>query len=402
MTKPVRFGLIGVGGIGAYHRASIEAQEAAGAARLVAVADPWADKLATQKEELEARGVRWHMDFREMLSDEPELDAVVIATPIPFHFNMAMACLERGLMIHLEKPPVPLLPQLETLIAADTGQRISVGFQMIGARCTQLLKQGICEGRLGKIKEIRAGGCWPRLDNYYTRASWAGKMLLGRAPVFDGPATNAFAHLLHNIMYFASADRHEFAVPTEVRGELYRARPIESYDTASMRGRFASGLKFSLAVTHATEAPLPFRIEILGSKGWARLYEDGAKLDSNIGLSCEHPETTQELLDINHANFLDVVTGRPERFSTRLTDTIGYVTATNALFLSSGGIRTIAPEYIHKYERDGQTGYDVKNLRETIEETFKTGQMFDEQQTPWATTRPHIVPINSMLPDLNF
>jgi predicted dehydrogenase len=73
MTNPVRFGLIGVGGIGAYHRAAIEAHESAGVARLVAVADPWAERLAAQKADLESRGVRWHMDYRDLLRDETEM-----------------------------------------------------------------------------------------------------------------------------------------------------------------------------------------------------------------------------------------------------------------------------------------------------------------------------------------
>jgi predicted dehydrogenase len=388
MTQPVRFGLIGAGGIGAYHRAAIEAQELAGAARLVAVADPWADRLAPQKAELESRGVRWHLDYRDMLRLETELDAVVIATPIPFHYDMAMACIARGLMIHLEKPPVPLLSQLDALLAADARQSISVGFQMIGAHCVQLLKQAISEGRLGQVRHIRAAGCWPRLDGYYARASWAGKMTLNGAPVFDGPATNAFAHLIHNVMYFAAGDRNEFAIPEEIEGELYRARPLESYDTAVLRGTFASGADFAVAVTHANEATRPFSMEVLGTKGWARLTEDGAKLESNIGLECDCPQSTQQLLDVNHLNFIDVITGRADHFTTRLADTRGYVSATNAMLLSSGGIHDIGPDHARKYERDGQTGYDVAGLGAAMEETCATGRLFNEQGCPWASAKP--------------
>jgi predicted dehydrogenase len=393
MTKPVRFGLIGVGGVGAYHRAAIESHEAAGAARLVAVADPWAGRLAAQKTELESRGVRWHMDYRDMLRNEADLDAAVIATPIPFHYDMAMACIARGLKVYLEKPPVPLIQQFEALLAADTAQSVSVGFQFIGSRCTQLLKGLVAEDRLGQVTEIRAGGCWPRLDNYYARANWAGRMFLDGAPVFDGPATNALAHVIHNIMYFAGEGRDEFAVPVEVEGELYRARPIESYDTACLRGRFAAGLEFSVAVTHATETPLPFRIEVRGTKGWARLSQDGATLESSAGVSCDHPQTTQELLEINYANFIGVVQGRRDRFSTRLADTRGYVSATNAMLLSSGGIHGIDSASIRPYQRDGEGGFDVLNLREAVEETLAAGRLFSEQRRPWATAKPRPIPI---------
>src|SRR5581483_7417265 len=151
----MNIGLIGAGGIGAYHLRAIDKHSVVtGEARLVAVADPSVERLAASKAELAARGVRWHLDYREML-DREDLDAVVIATPIPFHFEMAKACIERGLFVQLEKPPVPLIGQLEELIAADANGRVSVGFQMISAQCTQVLKQSIIDGKLGQVQEIR-------------------------------------------------------------------------------------------------------------------------------------------------------------------------------------------------------------------------------------------------------
>ena len=393
MTIPVRFGLIGVGGIGSYHRAAIEAREAAGETRLVAVADPWVERLAPQKAELASRGVRWHLDYRDMLREEAELDAVVIATPIPFHYDMTMACIERGVSVHLEKPPVPLIQQLEALIAADTGQSISVGFQFIGSRCTQMLKQLITNGKLGHVREIRAGACWPRMDQYYSRADWPGRMMLDNSPVFDGPATNALAHLINSVMYFAGEGRDEFAIPAEVKGELYRARPIESYDTACLRGRFASEIEFSVAVTHATETSLPFLIEVRGTKGWGRLSHDGATLETSVGVSCDHMETTQQLIDLNYANFIDVIQGRRDRFFTRLADTRGYVGTTNAMLLSSGGVHDIDPASIRRYTQDGTGGFEVVKLREAVEESLASGQLFAEQGSVWATARPNAYPL---------
>ena len=393
MSKPVRFGLIGVGGIGAYHRAAIELHEASGGAALVAVADPWAERLAAQKAELEARGVRWHLDYREMLRTEADLDAAVIATPIPFHYEMALACIKHGLAIHLEKPPVPLMRQFEALVAADANGLVSVGFQMIGSRCTQMLKELVSTGKLGEVREIRAAGCWPRLDNYYSRASWAGRMDLDGQPVFDGPATNAFAHLIQNIMYFAGPGREKFGTPLEVEGELYRARRIESYDTACMRGWMASGAAFSIAVTHATEEAMPFKIEVRGSEGWGRLSQDGAVLESSVGVSGEHPQGTQELININYANFIEVRQGLAARYLTPLADTRGYVSATNAMLASSRTIHDIPAPYMREYIHDGATGYDVANLRDAVEESFASGRMFHEQGLPWAATAPEPIQI---------
>jgi predicted dehydrogenase len=388
MKTPVRFGLVGVGGVGAYHLATIDALAREGLAEVVAVADPTVEKLAAEKAQLEGRGVRWYLDYREMLNTETALDAVTIATPIPFHLEMAHACIARGLFTHLEKPPVPLIQQLESLIAADSKRRVAVGFQMIVLRNVQELKNLITAGKLGEIRDVRACGCWPRLDGYYNRASWSGKMRLRGEPVFDGPATNALAHLIHNIMFLASPQPDEFDAPAEVRGELYRARAIESYDTACLRGRFRSGVNFSAAFTHATEEQLLWKIAVHGSKGSALISNDGALLESDFGKT-ECPESTLELLNKNYRQFVGFVRGAEPRASSHLGDTRGYVLATNGALVSSGGIHSIGGEWIRSYKRGEDTGFDVAGLRDAVQKSLDTGSNFSELGLPWAVaTQP--------------
>src|SRR5205823_1554447 len=49
-------------------------------------------------------GARMTGDFDELLSD-PDLDAVVIATPVPTHFELAQRALKAGKHVLVEKPP---------------------------------------------------------------------------------------------------------------------------------------------------------------------------------------------------------------------------------------------------------------------------------------------------------
>ena len=383
-TQP-RIALFGMGGIGALHFAAIEKLEHEGAVRLVAVADPGADRFPELKQKLGARGVAWHSHYRDLLCEE-ELEAVVIATPIPLHFEMTRACIERGLYVYLEKPPVPAIQQLDNLIAADTTGRVTVGFQMVSATSVKGLKDLIVRGELGEVADIRVCGCWPRLDSYYNRASWAGRMLIDREPVFDGPATNALAHLIHNIMFLAGAGPQQFDAPVEVQGELYRARRIESYDAACLRGTFGSGIRFAAALTHATEDGFPFQLEVRGTNGWARISDDGALLEGSSFESISCRENTEELLAKSHSEFLAFIGGGRPRTSTPLSDTRGYVLATNGMLVSSGKIRDIGHECVRRYERDGDSGFEVAGLRSAVGETFRTGKLFSEQGLPWAET----------------
>ena len=392
MNIPVRFALIGAGGVGAYHLSCLETLEREGKLRLAGVADPSGDRLADTRAALEGRGVRWFSNYAELLASLPDLDAVVIATPIPFHFQMALDCLERGLFLCLEKPPVPLLGQLEKLLDADRNNRVSVGFQMILSRNVQRVKAALVEGSLGKLTAIRACACWPRLDGYYARASWAGKLKLGDKPVFDGPATNALAHLVHNIMFLAGAERQGFDVPAKVQGELYRVRPIESYDVACLRGEFRSGVDFVAALAHATEESLPFRLEVRGTKGWMRISEDGARLEGSSIEPVEDNQDTKTLLLEMHREFVQFINGERPRVSTHLADTRGYVLTTNAMLASSGGIHDVDPSWVRTYERKNERGYELASLREGVEEAFASGRLFSEQGLPWATAGSPVTP----------
>ncbi len=52
-----------------------------------------------------------------MLAD-PELDAVVIATPVPTHYALAKQALEAGKHVLVEKPPAMKGAEMDELVAA--------------------------------------------------------------------------------------------------------------------------------------------------------------------------------------------------------------------------------------------------------------------------------------------
>jgi predicted dehydrogenase/poly(3-hydroxybutyrate) depolymerase len=383
-VKNINWGIVGVGGWGRQHLAAIRKLEQSGQTRLLCVCDPTLHRFPDLEQEFANNKTRVYHNLAEMLSGEPELTAVTIAAPIPLHDQMTRLCLNREqLFIYLEKPPVPMIGQLDELLALDRDNRIGVAFQMVMAPWSRQIKQWLITGALGELKEIKLTACWPRPDQYYHRAPWAGKMNANGEAVFDGPATNGLSHLIHNAMYFASNDPDGFAEPLEIQGELYRARPIESYDTCCMRGKFTGNARFFAALTHAVKTMLPFQIEITGSTGWARTTENDPTLRSNLGdFNCHQP--ADNLMTDSYQAFIDYITGQRQRPPTLLRDTRGYVLATNALLRSSRGINDIDPARVKQCGEGENRIYHIEGIDDTIADSLRRPQLFSERALPWS------------------
>jgi len=92
-----------VGIIGAGLRALFLTPElrATGRAEVVAICRRNPERLAMAQKALSVSKV--YTDWREML-DQAELDAVIVSTPHHYHAEPAIAALERGLHVSVEKP----------------------------------------------------------------------------------------------------------------------------------------------------------------------------------------------------------------------------------------------------------------------------------------------------------
>jgi predicted dehydrogenase len=383
VNKRLSVGLIGVGGFGASHLKALQQLETEDMARLVCVADPSVEGLADTRRMLESRGVRWHTDHHSLLEQESELDAVVVAAPIHLHMEITATALARDLFVYLEKPPVPLIQQINRLIDLDVSKQVAVGFQLINSKAVQQLKLWKTQGGLGEIKSICVHGCSPRSPEYYRRAAWAGKMVFDGKPVFDGPATNALSHWLHNVLYLAGEQMDEFGVPAEIEAELYRAKSIESYDLICMRGRLRSGTRFHYTVTHATGEARPCTLEIIGSKGRAWVVENTLAAANDLGLSVSAPSCPDPFVE-TWRQFVRFARGERPRVATRLEDTRGYVLATNAALMSSGGIHDIGSQHSRTSGHCANDSDKISGLADLVERSAREGRLFSEMSVHWA------------------
>ena len=144
---------------------------------------------------------------------------------------------------------------------------------------------------------------------------------------------------------YLSADRMDkFDVPIEIEAELYRARPVESYDVICIRGRLKTGAHFHFAVTRATERSVPTRLEIVGSKGRAVITQNGKNVSNSFGFAESEPSSPDPLLE-SMRQFIHQASPNEPKMITHMRDTSGYVLATKAALLSSGAIHHISGKY---------------------------------------------------------
>lgn len=98
------------------------------------------------------KGVR---NANEIILD-PEIDAVVIATPVSTHFNLAKKALTEGKHVLVEKPMAASVKEAETLInlADQKGLLLMVDHTFLYTGAVQKMRNLIDENELGKIKYL--------------------------------------------------------------------------------------------------------------------------------------------------------------------------------------------------------------------------------------------------------
>jgi len=91
-------------------------------------------------------------DFAEMLAD-PELDAVVLSTPVPTHYELAREALAAGKHVLVEKPPTTRASEMEELcaLADERGLVLLPGHLLLYHPGVQKLKELVEDGGLGEV-----------------------------------------------------------------------------------------------------------------------------------------------------------------------------------------------------------------------------------------------------------
>jgi predicted dehydrogenase len=318
--------------------------------QVVAVCDVDSWRLETAKTAIETeyakrtasgayRGCAAHVEFRDVLAHK-DIDAVMISTPDHWHAPMALAAMEAGKDVSLEKPITRTIAEGRAL--SDAAKRLGRVFRVDSEFRSLPTMLRACElvrnGRIGKLHTIHCGV--PAGDNvdcpYAEGASmplpkdldyerWQGPAplaayheervhpprKLGRPgwmrvlAYSDGMVTNWGAHLNDIAQWGNNSER---TGPVEIEGHgVYppKGRLWNVLKTFEIQYRFASGVQ----MTYKTDKPY---VRFVGSEGWIRVdYPKGLGAEpASILESKLRPDETHFPLKSDKQDFIDAVKTR--------------------------------------------------------------------------------------------
>lgn len=199
-----------------------------------------------------------YSDLDALLAD-PELDAVLIATPDKLHAEQAIAAARAGKHVFTEKPMTTSVQEADAMIAAcrEAGVKLGVAFHIRWHAGQRKLHQAVHDGLLGDLRHIRVQWSFLAPD----AENWRAGTDVGRWWGLAGVGT----HCLDQILWFME--------PT--CGEVVDIKSIITHDvwkgpndeTALISLRFANGATADLCSSVLFQAPT--RFELYGSAGYA-------------------------------------------------------------------------------------------------------------------------------------
>ncbi len=162
----IGIGIIGAGVMGADHARILSAH--VGGAELVAVSDADEARAATSAQ---ANGARRHHADGLALIEDPEVEAVLVASPDHTHADFVLACLGAGKPVLCEKPLAPTSAECLGLIEAErkAGRRmIQVGFMRRFDPFYVEMRNTLHGGALGRPLLLHCAHCNASAPGFFT------------------------------------------------------------------------------------------------------------------------------------------------------------------------------------------------------------------------------------------
>ncbi|SMC00459.1 oxidoreductase domain protein [Hymenobacter roseosalivarius DSM 11622] len=193
----VRFAICGVGHIGRRHAALVQRQPGAQLTALIDTRAELGPELAA-----EFAGVSFFTSLEDYLTHGPAADVLTVATPNYLHASQAIAGLQSGLHVLVEKPLALRTADAEQILAtAAQADRLVFGvMQNRYSPPAVWLKQVMEENRLGGIFMVQINCFWNRDARYYRPGDWRGTRAQDGGTLFT-----QFSHFI-DLLYWVFGD----------------------------------------------------------------------------------------------------------------------------------------------------------------------------------------------------
>ena len=247
----IRLGIIGCGRVTALRHLPV-LQSRVPELRVVALSDIDGARLDSVAGAFGIAGR--HTDYRKLLAEE-QVDAVAVCVPPSFHTEVALAALDAGKHVFIEKPLALALDECDLLrerAAQSESLKIMVGFNMRWHRLVREARARLRRGELGRVKLARTVFvCGMRNQPGY--AAWRRERATGGGAIFE-----------LGVHHF---DLLRFLLGGEA-SEVYATSPAGD-ETAIVTTLMSGGEQTVTALSEGTGEN--HEIEIYGERGWLRV-----------------------------------------------------------------------------------------------------------------------------------
>jgi predicted dehydrogenase len=211
-------------------------------------------------------------DSLELILQDPEVQAVIVASPASTHLDICQRCFAAGKHVLLEKPLELNLERSTKLVelAAQSGLQLGVVLQHRFREASQVLQKLLIDGRLGEVQAASIRVPWWRSQSYYNEP---GRGTLAR----DGGGV-LLTQAIHTLDLFRSLVGIQSVKSAVVRHTQLHQMETEDYVSALLV--LGNGAPGDLMATTAMYPGFPETIDIMGTLGSARLT--GANLQVNF------------------------------------------------------------------------------------------------------------------------
>lgn len=228
-------------------------------------------KMSSAKEAADKFGAKYAFDNEYDLVNHPDVDLVVVAVKVPYHYQLVKAAIDAGKMIYCEWPLGNGTAEAEelTAMASAKGLKTFVGLQAVSLPEINYLKDAIADGLIGEVLSssmLGSGGVWGPvvIDESYLYLTDP----KNGATMMDIPFSHTLAGFMHvlggfNTISATLAHRRKEAVLLTNNSIV----PQLTIDQIAVSGILKNNALVNVHYRSGMSSGINFHWEINGSKG---------------------------------------------------------------------------------------------------------------------------------------